>query len=73
MHQTCSDRIYFDLTTALDPLYDEPLTLIITAPNDWTACTAMQGQRQLGCTIDADSRILIDVVPNNGRVALLKQ
>jgi hypothetical protein len=73
MHQICSDRIYFDLTTTLDSLYDEPLTLIVTVPNDWAACTAMQGQQQLGCTIDADSRVLIDVVPNNGRVALLKQ
>jgi hypothetical protein len=73
MHQACSDRIYFDLTTDLDPLYDEPLTLIVTAPSDWTACTAMQGQRQLGCAIEADGGILIDVVPNNGRVALLKQ
>jgi hypothetical protein len=73
MHQSCSDRIYFDLTTDLDPLYDEPLTLIVTAPSDWAACTAMQGQRQLGCTIEADGRILIDVVPNNGRVALIKQ
>lgn len=73
MHQSCSDRIYFDLTTALDPLYDEPLTLIVTVPTDWTACTAMQGEQQVGCNIDASGKVLINVVPNNGRIALLKQ
>jgi hypothetical protein len=37
------DRIHFDLTTAVDPLYGEPLTRIITAPNDWIACAAVGG------------------------------
>ena len=73
MHQSCADRVYFDLTSALDPLYDEPLTLIVTVPTDWTACTAMQGEHQLGCTIDTNGKVLINVVPNNGRIALLKQ
>ncbi len=73
MHQSCSDRVYFDLTTALDPLYDEPLTLIVTVPTDWTACSAMQGEQKLGCTIDSNGKVLINVVPDNGRIALLKQ
>jgi hypothetical protein len=72
MHQACSDRIYFDVTSPLGPLYDEPLTLIVTVPNDWTSCTAMQGEKQLECTIDYDGTVLIDVIPNNGRIALLQ-
>ncbi|MGD9007172.1 MAG: DUF1565 domain-containing protein [Desulfobacteraceae bacterium] len=72
MHQACSDRIYFDVTSPLGPLYDEPLTLIVTVPDDWTSCTAMQGEKQLQCTIDSDGTVLIDVIPNNGRIALLQ-
>ncbi len=73
LHQACSDRIYFDLTSTLGPLYDEPLTLIVTVPSDWTSCTAMQGQLPLACAIGSDGKVLIDVVPNQGRIALLKQ
>ncbi|MEJ2612380.1 MAG: hypothetical protein P8179_20540, partial [Candidatus Thiodiazotropha sp.] len=73
LHQACSDRIYFDLTSTLGPLYDEPLTLIVTVPNDWVSCTAMQGQQSLACAIGGDGKVLLDVVPNQGRIALLKQ
>ncbi len=73
LHQACSDRIYFDLTSTLGPLYDEPLTLIVTVPGDWSSCTAMQGQQPLVCAIGGDGKVLLDVIPNQGRIALLKQ
>lgn len=73
MHQQCDDRIYFDLTTTLSPLYDEPLTLLITVPTNWTSCTAMQGSQVKPCTIGADGRVMLDAIPNQGRIALFQQ
>ncbi len=72
MHQQCSDRIYFDLTSPLSSLYDEPLTLIVTVPDDWTGCSAMQGSENIECIINADGTVLIDAVPNNGRILLVR-
>jgi hypothetical protein len=73
VHQTCSDRVYFDLTSPLGPLYDVPLTLIVSVPDDWTACSAQQGERQLPCAIGQTGKVLLDIVPNSGKVALIKQ
>ncbi len=72
MHQTCADRIYFDLATMLSPLYDEPLTLLVTVPSDWTSCAAIQGSRQMPCVIGADGRVMLDAAPNQGRIALFR-
>lgn len=72
MHQACSDRVYFDLASSLGPLYDEPLTLMVTVPSDWNTCTAFQGSVVKPCTIGAGNRALLDVVPNKGRILLVK-
>lgn len=73
MHQECNDRIYFDLATTLGPLYDEPLTLLVTVPSDWTSCTATQGAQVKPCTIGSDGRVMLDAIPNKGRIALFRQ
>jgi hypothetical protein len=72
LHQACADRIYFDLASPLSPLYDEPLTLIVTVPSDWSDCTAMQGSQPKACTVGPGGRVLIDAVPNQGRIALFR-
>ena len=73
MHQSCSDRIYFDLASPLNPLYDEPLTLVVTVPSDWSSCSAIQGQTTLDCNIRQDGTVMIDAIPNRGRIALFRQ
>ncbi len=72
MEQQCSDRVYFDLYCPLGPLFDEPLTLLVTVPDDWNSCHAMQGSQEIDCVIEANSRVMIDAVPNAGRVLLRK-
>ncbi len=72
MHQSCSDRIYFDLVSSLGALYDEPLSLIVNVPDNWSTCKAMQGARTLSCHINADHTVLIDAVPNSGRIVLIQ-
>jgi len=73
MHQACDDRIYFDLVSPLGPLYKEPLTLLITVPDDWTSCAASQGTESKSCVIGSDGRVLIDAIPNGGRILLLRE
>ncbi|NNF99357.1 MAG: hypothetical protein HKM93_08265 [Desulfobacteraceae bacterium] len=65
-----TEEICLTLTSDMDPvLYDEPLTLITTVPDNWAECQATQAAVTERCTV-LDGVAKIDAVPGKGNIVL---